>query len=84
MFTFLGPTSFSFKGINWKKVLMGVLAAAAGAILTYLTGVIGGIDWSQVHVVIGGMEFGQIVQLVVMAAWTSFATVVRKFVSDNE
>lgn len=68
----LGPTSFSFTGINWKKVGMGVLAVAAGAVLTYLTTVVSGID------------FGPLLTPVVTTIWSALAIVVRKWVSDNE
>jgi len=68
----IGPTSFSFAGINWKKVGMGILCAAAGAVLTYLTAFISGLD------------LGALWTPIVMTAWTAISVVVRKWVSDNE
>lgn len=67
----IGPTSFSFKGINWGKVAAGVLVAATGGALTYLS------QW------ISGLDFGAYTP-VVMTVWTSLAVVARKWISDNE
>jgi hypothetical protein len=67
----IGPTSFSFVGINWSKVGMGALVAVAGALLTYAT------SW------ITGQDFGSYTT-VVMGIWTVIANIVRKWVSDNE
>lgn len=67
----LGPTSFSFKGINWGKVGIGALVAIVGALLTYITA------W------LGHFDFGAYTP-VVMSVWTVIANIGRKFVSDNE
>ncbi len=80
----IGPTSFSFEGINWKRVLMGILAAAVGAICTAITAAIGHIDWSQLHIIVMGMDFGSYVLPAVQTGWTAIAIVIRKWVSDNE
>lgn len=68
----IGPTSFTFAGINWKRVGMGILAVAAGAVLTYLTSLI------------SGWNFGPLVTPIVTTVWSALAIVVRKWVSDNE
>ena len=68
----IGETSFSFVGINWGKVGMGILCAVAGAVLTYLS------TW------IAGENFGPLWTPIVMTAWTAVSVVVRKWVSDQE
>lgn len=67
----IGPTSFTFKGINWGKVAAGAGVAIAGALLTYVT------NW------LTGLDFGASTP-VVMSVWTIIANVVRKWVSDSE
>ncbi len=67
----IGPTSFTFKGINWGKVGAGALVAVAGALLTY------GTQW------VTGQDFGQYTPLV-MTVWTIISNVVRKWTSQNE
>jgi hypothetical protein len=68
----IGPTSFSFAGINWGKVGAGIGVAVAGAVLTYLTAFIPTLD------------FGPAWTPVVMLFWSAIATVARKWISDNE
>jgi hypothetical protein len=67
----IGPTSFTFAGIDWGKVGAGIAVAIAGAILTYL---------SQL---IPTLNFGPAWTPVVMTVWTSLAVIARKWVSDN-
>jgi hypothetical protein len=67
----IGPTSFSFQGINWGKVGAGALVAVAGAILTYVSA------W------LTGQDFGASTPIV-MAVWTTVANIVRKWVSNLE
>jgi hypothetical protein len=66
-----GPTSFSFKGIVWKKVGIGALIAVIGALLTY------GTSW------IASVDFGSLTPLVV-AVWGIIVNIARKWISDNE
>lgn len=66
----IGPTSYSFKGINWGKVGAGIGVAVAGAVLTYLS------TW------IAGQDFGPMWTPIVMAGWSAIAVVVRKWTSD--
>ena len=67
----IGPTSFSFKGINWGKVGAGAAVAVAGALLTYISA------W------LTGQDFGAYTPMV-MGAWTILANIVRKYVSNLE
>jgi uncharacterized membrane protein len=67
----LGPTSFTFKGINWGKVAAGAGVAVAAALLTYIS------TW------INGQSFGDYTTIV-MAVWTVIANIARKWISDNE
>ena len=67
----IGPTSFSFKGINWKKIITGAGVAVIGALLTYTT------TW------VTGENFGTYTPIVV-AIWSVIANVGRKWISDNE
>jgi hypothetical protein len=67
----IGPTSFSFKGINWQKVLIGAGVAILGSLLTYFT------TW------ITGQNFG-IYTPIVVSIWSIIANVGRKWISDNE
>lgn len=66
----IGPTSFTFKGIDWGKVGAGALVAIAGALLTYFS------QW------ISGTDFGSYTTIV-MAVWTVIANIARKWISDN-
>lgn len=66
-----GPESFSFKGINWKKVGMGAIVAMTGALLTYIT------QW------VTSSDFGDYTPLV-MAVWSIAANIGRKWVSNLE
>lgn len=68
----LGPTSFSFKGINWKKLGITVLAVAVGAVFTYLTSLV------------SGWNFGPLLTPIITTGWTALAVIVQKWVSDNE
>lgn len=67
----IGPTSFSFNGIDWKKLGIGAVAVAAGALLTYISSFI------------SGQNFG-LYAPIVTAVWTVVASVAGKWVSDNE
>lgn len=67
----IGPTSFSFQGINWKKFGIEAVAVMLGALLTWLS------TW------IHGQDFG-IYTPVVMMVWTYIVNIVGKWVSDNE
>ena len=67
----IGPGSFSFKGINWGKVGVGALVAVVGALLTYVS------QW------VSGLDFGASTPIV-MAVLTIATNVVRKWVSDIE
>lgn len=68
----IGPTSFSFAGINWKKLGMTVLAVAIGAVFTYLTSIVSGYD------------FGTLLTPLITTVWATLAVIVQKWVSDNE
>ena len=80
----IGTSSFSFSGINWGKVGAGILVSVATAILTFLTSFIAGIDWSQVHLIIAHIDFGQFLQPIVISGWGTISVIVRKWVSHNE
>lgn len=67
----IGPTSFTFEGINWKKIGIGALAVIVGALLTYVSSVITTIN------------FGAYAPIVT-AVWTVLASIAGKWVSDNE
>jgi hypothetical protein len=67
----IGPTSFTFKGINWGKVAAGAGVAIVGALLTYISA------W------ITGQDFGSYTTIV-MAIWTVLANIGRKWISDQE
>jgi hypothetical protein len=67
----IGPTSFSFQGIDWKKIGMGALAVMVGALLTYIT------KW------ISGVDFGAYTPIVTVI-WSFVAHVVGAWVSDNQ
>ena len=68
----IGPTSFSFVGINWGKIGMGIVVAIVAALLTYLTQLIPTFD------------FGPAWTPVVMTVWVAISSIVRRWVSDNE
>lgn len=67
----IGPTSFSFQGINWGKVGAGALVAIVGALLTYIT------SW------VAGGDFGSLTPIVV-GVWTILANIARKWTSNIE
>lgn len=68
----IGPSSFSFEGVVWSKIGWGLVAAIAGAVLTYLTALIPTLD------------FGSTWTPLVMVVWTTIANIVRKWVSQHE
>ncbi len=67
----IGPTSFTFQGVNWGKIGAGLLVAIAGAVLTYVS------SW------IVNVDFGAYTPII-MAVWTTIANIARKYISDNE
>lgn len=67
----IGPTSFTFQGINWKRFAAGAGVVVAGALLTYVT------NW------LTGVNFGAYTPII-MSVWSIIANLVRKWVSDNE
>jgi len=67
----IGPTSFSFKGINWSKVGIGAVVAIVGALLTYIS------QW------LSGTDFGAYTPVVV-AIWGVVVNIARKWLSDIE
>ena len=67
----IGPTSFTFAGINWGRVGAGALVAVVGALLTY------GTAW------VTGENFGSYTPIVV-GVWTIVANIARKWTSNLE
>jgi hypothetical protein len=65
-----GSKRFSLNSIDWKKIGIGALVAGVGALLTYLTEVIGGIDLGEWTPVVVGI-------------WSVIANIVRKWVADH-
>jgi len=60
---------FSLNSIDWKKIGIGAVVAVVGALLTYLTPVITGLDlgaWTPI----------------VVTFWSVLANIVRKFIAD--
>lgn len=66
-----GPTSFTFKGINWGKIGAGLGVAVAGAVLTYAS------QW------ITATDFG-VYTPIVGVVFTFLSNIVRKWASDIE
>ncbi len=64
-----GSPSFSLNSVDWKKIGIGAAVAVVGALLTYLTPVITGLD------------LGALTPLVV-AIWSVIANIVRKWIAD--
>lgn len=65
-----GSTRFSLNSIDWKKIGIGALVAGIGAVLTYLTEVIGGINLGEWTPVVVGI-------------WSVIANIVRKWIADH-
>lgn len=61
---------FSLSGFDWKKIGVGALVAMVGALLTYLTPVITGLDLGSATPI-------------VVAVWSILANIARKWVADN-
>lgn len=80
----IGATSFTFEGVNWGRIWAAFWTTVAGAILTAITGLIANIDWSHIHVAIFGIDLSQYLPVILTAAWTNVANLVRKWVSNNE
>jgi len=64
-----GSTRFSLNSIDWQKIGIGAGVAIAGALLTYLTPIVTGLD------------LGAFTPIVV-ALWSVIVNVVRKWIAD--
>jgi hypothetical protein len=64
-----GSPKYSLNKEDGKRILLGAGIAVAGALLTYLTSVV------------TGMDFGQYTPMVV-AIWAVLANTARKFLTD--
>lgn len=64
-----GSTRFSLNGLDWKKIGIGASVAIVGALLTYLTPVVTGLD------------LGAYTPIVV-SVWSIIVNIVRKWIAD--
>lgn len=64
-----GSTRFSLNSIDWQKIGIGALVAVAGALLTYFTPVVTGLDLGSATPV-------------VVAVWSIIVNIVRKWIAD--
>lgn len=64
-----GSPRFSLSSMDWEKIGIGALVAVVGALLTYLTPVVTGLD------------LGSSTPIVV-AIWSVLANIVRKWIAD--
>lgn len=60
---------FSLSSMDWNKIGIGALVAMAGALLTYLTPIVTGLDLGASTPII-------------VALWSIIANIVRKWIAD--
>lgn len=70
---------FSLDGIDLKKILTGLLIGLSGVAITVLTMLAG----ATYHLVIGGLDFSPILQLVMAAVFAALINLLKKFIKDN-
>lgn len=64
--------SFSLNTLDWKSIGFGALDAAGGALLTYGT------------TIITGINFGGTATPIIMFIWTAFTKAARKYLSNGD